>query len=141
MAPTTISGIGYRLSRYTASVSKIRYLAPSEIRAPRLEGRTPEEVIQLAEFNRRALEPLLDLFRENPTKVLIVNDMTIYFHAGDPNKLADCALLAETFLANAYLGEKLSYDKDSGITKRERNALKYFVEYVKADVYYLDYLL
>ncbi|QOJ78710.1 DUF87 domain-containing protein [Infirmifilum lucidum] len=137
MAPTTIPGLGYRLSHYTSAVHRVRYLAPREVRAPRLEGRSVEEVIQLAEFNRNVLESLLELFRKDPTRVLVVNDMTMYFHAGDPNKLAECALLAETFLANAYSGLKLSNDKGSGLTRRESEALKYFVERVNADVYYL----
>ncbi len=137
MAPTTVPGLGYRLTHYTDAAYRVRYLAPGEVRAPRLEGRSAAEVIQLAEFNRRAIEPILELFRRDPTRVLVVNDMTIYFHAGDPDRLAECALLAETFLANAYSGSRLSDDRGSGITRREAEALRYFVERLNADVYYL----
>ncbi|MEM3712423.1 MAG: hypothetical protein QXR97_02655, partial [Thermoproteota archaeon] len=34
MSPTTVPGIGGRISSYTSNVSKVRYLAPEVVRAP-----------------------------------------------------------------------------------------------------------
>jgi len=120
MAPTTISGIAARVSAYTDVASKVRYLAPSIIRAPRIEGKNKEEVIFLANLNKISIEPLLENFLNEPTKILIINDLSIYFHAGNIDKILECTNVAETFIANAYYGQSLSDDKNSGISKREK---------------------
>lgn len=124
MAPTTVPGVGARLSAYTDAVKRIRYLAPPVVRAPRLEGRSAEEVLRLAEANRAAIEPLLELYLSSPTPVLVINDLTIYLHAGDVARVVRAMGAAETFLANAYGGTRLSDDKGSGLSERERRLLE-----------------
>lgn len=123
MAPTAVPGFA-RLSAYTRVVERVRYLAPPVVRAPRLEGRSAEEVLALAEENRVAIEPLLDAYLSDPTPALVINDLTIYLHAGSVDKILRCAENAETFLANAYSGRALSDDKGSGVTERERRLLE-----------------
>lgn len=127
MAPTTLPDIGARLSAYTDVVQKIRYFAPPVIRGPRLEGKTADEVLELAEANRAAIEPLLDAYLANPTPILVVNDLSIYLHAGDLRRVLECARVADTFLANAYSGTTLSDDKGSGVTEREKSLLNKLV--------------
>ncbi|MEM2187563.1 MAG: hypothetical protein QW407_06520 [Thermofilaceae archaeon] len=123
MAPTTVPGVA-RLSAYTSIVQRLRYLAPPTVRAPRLEGRTASEVLRLAEANKVVIEPLLDTFLSDPTPALVVNDLTIYLHAGSLEKLLSCISSAQTFLANAYRGVTLADDKGSGVTERERRLLE-----------------
>jgi archaellum biogenesis ATPase FlaH len=127
MAPTTLTPSS-RLSDFTRLVNSIRYLAPPIVRAPRLEARTKDEVLELAEFNKRAIDPLLDEFLAKPTKVLVINELTIYFHRGSVEKVLQCAIKSETFLANAYMGASLvEQDKGSGISRREVELLKQFI--------------
>jgi archaellum biogenesis ATPase FlaH len=128
MAPTTLTPSS-RLSQFTSLTERIRYLAPPVIRAPRIEARTREEVLELAEFNKRAIDTLLDEFLERPTKVLVVNDLTIYFHRGSASKVLRCVDKAETFLANAYMGGLLAgQDKGSGVSYREARELARFIK-------------
>lgn len=128
MAPTTITGIAARISAYTNAVSKVRYLAPSIIRAPRIEGKNKEEVIFLANMNKKMIDPLLEYFLNDPTKVLIINDLSIYFHAGNIDKIFECINASETFIANAYYGHSLSDDKSSGISEREKMAIEEIIK-------------
>jgi len=129
MAPTTLAPSS-RLSDFTRLVNYIRYLAPPVVRAPRIEARTRDEVLELAEFNKRVIDPLLDEFLARPTRVLVVNDLTIYFHRGSADKILLCAARAETFLANAYMGESLAeWDRASGVSRREAEELKRFIEH------------
>ncbi|MEM4676105.1 MAG: hypothetical protein QXM12_07435, partial [Nitrososphaerota archaeon] len=79
-----------------------------------------DEVMSLAEKNREAIEPLLKGFLSKPTRILFINDLTIYLHAGDPELLEKCIEVSETFVGTAYYGTKLQDDKGSGITLRER---------------------
>lgn len=115
-------GIGLTLRRYLG-VEGLRYLRPSEVHAPRLEGRDAEDVLRLAKANEEVIRPLLLNFLNDPTDVLVVNDLTIYLHAGDLSIVLDCMSSSQTFLANAYYGRDFD-DKGSGINERERRLVE-----------------
>ena len=123
MAPFRFSGIGGRLKELTESVNLVRYLTDDRIAPPRLAGRNATEVLKLAERNASLIRPLLHEFLKRPTGILLVNDLTIYLHAGDPLLLEKSLEAAETFVATCYEGERLSDDRGSGITAIERTRL------------------
>lgn len=134
IAPSRIHGVGGSVREYTEYVLRVRYLRLERVWAPRLMGKTREEVLKYAEENRINIEPLINTYLSNPTKILLVNDLTIYLHAGDVTRIIDLINTAETFMATAYEGEKLKDDKNSGITERERkllNLLKEKVDIIK----------
>jgi GTPase SAR1 family protein len=124
MSPTTITGIGGRLSSYTPNALKVRYLVPKVVRAPRIEGKNRDEVISLAEFNKKVIEPLLHEFISRPTTILFINDLSIYLHAGDVEMVIKCLELSNTIVANSYYGQSLLDDKGSGVSSRERKCLE-----------------
>ncbi|HDD39794.1 MAG TPA: hypothetical protein ENG21_00910 [Nitrososphaeria archaeon] len=134
MAPA-YKGIGAPVESYTKNVWKVRYLKPAKIFPPRMLGRDSEEVLRYAEQNRVELEPLLLKFERDPTKILLINDLTIFLHAGDPEKIIKIIDLCETFAATAYEGERLRPDKGSGITQREERALTVIKEHVDKVIY------
>ena len=86
LAPS-IGNIGLRLSAYTRAVENVRYFCSEKIRGPRLEGKNAKEVLDIAESNRKVVEKYFKSFLEKPTEILIVNDITIYFHAGEIEKV------------------------------------------------------
>lgn len=102
----------------------LRVYRPAVVFAPRLQGRSREEVLRMAEENSSQIGAILDLFLEEPTPILFINDLTLYLHAGDPGKLKRVIDSAETFIGNAYEGESIGDDCGSGITGRERRLLK-----------------
>ncbi|MCX8183715.1 MAG: ATP-binding protein [Crenarchaeota archaeon] len=123
MSPTTVPGVGGRVSTYTSNVFKARYLKPETVRAPRIEGKNRDEVLSFADFNRVKIEPLLQEFLARPTPVLIINDLSIYLHSGDVSKIVECLELANTVVANSYYSESLMDDKGSGVSEREKKLL------------------
>ncbi len=123
MSPTTVAGVGGRLSSYTPNAMKVRCLAPEVVHAPRIEGKNKDEVINLAEFNRKVIEPFLHEFIHRPTPILFINDLSIYLHAGDVEMIIECLKLSNTVVANSYYGESLLDDKGSGVSFRERKLL------------------
>lgn len=134
MAPPKLHGVGGAIRDYTDYFSRIRYLRIERIWAPRLMGKNKEEVLRYAEENRINIEPLLNIYSSNPSRILLVNDLTIYLHAGDVERILELLNLAETFMATAYEGIRLQDDKNSSITERERrllNILKEKVDIVK----------
>ena len=122
MAPG-FGGIGRLTEEYTGNVKKVNYLKPEKIYPPRTLGKTREEVLRYTEHNYRALKPLLQAFIDNPTEILLVNDLTIYLHAGEVEDVLRAVERCETFAATAYEGVRLQDDKGSGITFRERKAV------------------
>ncbi|RDD53411.1 MAG: hypothetical protein BA066_04530 [Candidatus Korarchaeota archaeon NZ13-K] len=113
-------GLGLSLRAYLGFPEGLRYLRPASVRAPRLEGRDAEEVLRLARENEEYIRPILLNFLENPTKILVMNDMTIYLHAGDLGLILECMGSVETFLGNAHYGRGDFDDKGSGLNERER---------------------
>jgi hypothetical protein len=106
------------------------YLRPSIIYAPRLEGKNKEEVLELARRNAMNIENIFKIYENNHSEILFINDITLYFHAGSFERIIELIKYPKTLICNAYEGEKLHDDKESGITIREREMLKKFEEYM-----------
>lgn len=104
--------------------NEVKYLRPSKVWAPRLEGRTKDEVVALAQKNAEFIEAVFDFFARSPSPVLFINDLTLYFHAGSLERLLEVIKLADTFVGNGYEGRELRDDKGSGISEREALLLK-----------------
>jgi len=124
MAPEAIGEVGGKLSAYSPLMRKLKYLSPARIYAPRVTGASPRQVVEFAKRNKKAIDPLLDEFLRHPTEILIVNDITLYLHVGDLDKIVSCVRLAETFLASAYYGVRLKEDYGTGISSRERQLVE-----------------
>ncbi|MCF8885487.1 MAG: hypothetical protein QXK95_04335 [Nitrososphaerota archaeon] len=120
MAPNRFQGVGGSVKEYLKDLGGIRYLRPPIVYAPRLMGRDALEVSRYCEENRKNIEPLLDTYILNPTNILLINDLTIYLHTGDLEKMLKAIELSKTFMATAYSGVKLRDDKGSGISEREK---------------------
>ncbi len=127
-APTARSvggvGIGGKIADIHKGVHSLHHCSPS-IRAPRLEGRTREEVLSIAGQNASRTTRCLRAYLYSPTPVLFVNDLSLHLHAGDPNMLLDAISRSETFVGNAYQGSLLSNDRGSGVSERESRLLDY----------------
>ena len=130
LAPQRMGEVGGKLSDYVDSIDKVRYLSPERVYTPRLTGTSREQVLKYAELNRRLMEPLFMGFVQRTTKILILNDITLYLHAGKLETILKCMRLAETFLATAYYGSRLAEDRRSGISVREKQIIKRLATYM-----------
>ena len=129
MAPNR-GEVGGTIENYTRNVLIVRYLKPWRIIPPRMMGKNREEVINYARLNMLALKPLIEEYLRDPTEILLINDLTIYLHAGEVEDIIQLINISKTFAATAYEGEKLADDKGSGITDRERRSLNRLKEFV-----------
>ena len=130
LAPQRIGEIGGKISDYLDSVEEIRYLSPKRVYTPRVTGSSREEVLAYAELNRSLMEPLFAEFVQRATKVLVLNDVTLYLHAGELGRILNCVKLAETFVATAYYGSRLAQDRGAGISIREKKLIRKLASYV-----------
>lgn len=120
LAPKKVSGIGGKITDHVSMPPEVRYLSPTNVYAPRLTGTSPEEILHYAALNKRAMEPLFNKYIQNATEALVVNDVTLYLHAGNLETISKCTRLANTFLATAYYGSRLEKDLGTGISSREK---------------------
>lgn len=114
--------IGGKLIEFEALPLGVKYYT-DRIYAPRLMGNDSFEVIAFAELNRKTCSRLLEMCLENPSPILMINDITLYFQIGDLGLLPRVLEKAETFIANGYFGQRLSEDKGSDVSLIERENL------------------
>lgn len=118
MAPESIKGIGGKMSR--DGINSLRYYT-ARIVAPRLVGRTVDEVEMLAKENARLIDGIFIEYLKNPSKVLFINDISLYLQAGDLDKLLSFLSATPTVIMNGYYGSSLGGGK---LGRRERQNMK-----------------
>jgi len=127
MAPPAMQRKGRKIGGHLDArqlPKNVYLLRPSTIAAPRLQGRTTAEVRSLAEANREAIEPLFERWLQNSVPILLLNDLTMYLHAGNAERMLEVIGCARTFIGNAYYGDFLRDDRDSGVSAKERHAVE-----------------
>ncbi len=124
MAPRTMVYGGRRIGGCIAEMMKlpggIRYLQPSMVMAPRLSATSPGQLLLMVEANRKFIEPLLREFLDDPTPILFINDVSIYFQSGCYKAVFEVLEASKTFIGNGYYGGSLSFDYGTGVSKVER---------------------
>jgi len=128
MAPLTRGFHGMRiggiLAEVTKAVAEVRYLKPKEVKAPRAMARNAEELMRLADFNRRVIDQTLTEYLLKPTPLLFINDVSIYLQAGEIAKVLSAVRKSQTCIANGYFGKKLAADFGTGISRREQTMMR-----------------
>lgn len=118
MAPESVEGIGGKIDH--EKTDAIKYYT-AQIVAPRLTGKTVEEVETLAEHNAKLIDEIFVEYLNNPCKVLFMNDVSIYLQAGDLNELLSLLHSTPTVIMNGYYGFSLGGGK---LGERERENMK-----------------
>jgi len=126
MAPRSfiLEGISFGGALLRPEDYDVRCLIPDEIRTPRLSAETSEELLELADQNREKIERLLDEFQAHPSRILFLNDVSIYLQCGKLERLWDTINLAEIVVANGYIGTRLEEDLGTGVSARERRLME-----------------
>ena len=116
--------IGGRISDIIKLPSGIRLLRPKKIHSPRYSAKDKNELLNLVEENKKSIDPILNHYMDNPTPILFINDLSIYFQSGKWEKVFSAMQKAKVALANAYYGRSLENDLKTGISKIERKTLE-----------------
>ena len=114
---------GKTLRDYLKNLELVQYMAPKTVYAPRLDGESKAHVEKLAVANANNLAALLKEFMAIPSKILFVNDITLYLHRGELAKVLKAMSKCSTFIANGYRGKFPADDMGTGISRRERKLL------------------
>lgn len=115
LAPGDFQGIGGKMEPPRGE--PLLYLT-TPIFAPRLTGKDECHTLKLAEKNAMAIEKLFKKFKQHKKDILFINDVTLYFQAGDFERFVETFDSISTHVINAYYGHTFS---DSELTRREKN--------------------
>ena len=113
-APGIKGRIGKKL--LPPSDTDLIYLTAS-IAAPRLTGKDEIHTMTLAKKNAKTIENLFVKYNQHPRDILFINDVTLYFHAGNFETISKLFYLPSTVVINAYYGQTFA---DSELTRREK---------------------
>ncbi len=120
LAPETVRGIGGKLPLTPREKEEILYLSPL-ILPPRLLGKDEEEIRSLARENRIRIEKILEGFQVPRFSILIINDVSLYFHDGDAQRLLSFLEGVPTVVMNGYYG---SYFGESALSRKVRREME-----------------
>ncbi|MFX0103988.1 MAG: hypothetical protein ACFE75_00665 [Candidatus Hodarchaeota archaeon] len=102
-----------------------------EITPPRLNARNRKELYENACKNYRKTYKLLKFFNSSPTKVLIINDISIYLHIGNKNLLLKAIENSNTFFGNSYYGSSIKSDCNTLFSLREKRLVDYLIKKIE----------
>ncbi len=116
--------IGGRMTDMIKVPMPIRVLQPTKVNAPRYSARDKQDLIRQVEENRIVIEDALDAYLNEPTPILFINDLSLYFQSGRWEKVFEAMNKSETFVANTYYGKHLENDLGTGVSAVERELVE-----------------
>jgi len=105
-------------------------LFEGEIIPPRLNANNKKELYRYAQMNFEKTNVILNLFNENPTPFLIINDISIHLHLGDKKCLLESIKKPNTFFGNSYYGSSISRNFAIFFSLKEKRSVKYLLNRV-----------
>jgi hypothetical protein len=102
-----------------------------EIIPPRLKSRNKKELYHNARENFKKTSEILNLFIDNPTAILIINDISIYLHIGSIKLLLNAINKSNTFFGNTYFGSSIKRGYSTLFSLRERRKVKSLIKKVE----------
>ncbi len=99
-----------------------------DIIPPRLNAKNRKELYKNACKNYIKTYGTLKKFKDNPTEILIVNDISIYLHIGNKKLLTDSIKKSNTFLGNSYYGTSIKSDFSTHFSLREKRLVEYLIK-------------
>jgi len=106
-------------------------LFEGEIIPPRLNANNKNELHQYAQMNYEKTFEILEIFNEEPTSILIINDISIYLQLGDKKYILDTIKQASTFFGNTYYGSSIKRNFAKLFSKNEKRSVKFLLKRVE----------
>lgn len=135
--PLTVGGlrVGGRLKEFTTTVKKVKHLWDPGIKAPRLSSKTPKEVLDAVKENKARIDRMLKEYLEDPSLILIINDVSIYLQAGSFINLFETIDIAETVIINGYYGQVISEDLGTDVSSIECKGMRLLMRIMDRLIY------
>jgi hypothetical protein len=106
-------------------------LIKGEIAPPRLNSSNRTELYHIACENFKRTSEILHLYKNNPTPVLIINDISIYLHIGNIRQIVEAINKSNTFFGNSYYGSSIKRNFATLFSLREKRQIEYLIKRVE----------
>jgi len=123
LAPEKIDRVGGKMPFTDEEKEGILYLSP-RIVPPRLLGKSEEEIRRLAGENRQRIDQALRTLQFSAASVLFINDISLYFHAGEGEQIWISLEKISTVVMNGYYGR---YFGSSPLSQKERTEMEFLM--------------
>jgi len=120
LAPEKVGGVGGKIPLSAEERKGLSYLSPLII-PPRLSGKNPEEVLELARENRKRIDIALEDLKGETPVILIINDVSLYLQTGKVENLNLLLRTIPTAIMNGYYG---GYFPEGILTEQERHQME-----------------
>ena len=110
---------------YKNSIKCNNFSFEGDIIPPRLKAKNIKELYVNACKNFKKTYKILTLFNDNHTSILIINDISIYFHIGNKRLLMESITKSNTFFGNSYYGSSIKSDFTTLFSRREKRLVEY----------------
>ncbi len=111
------------------------FLFEGEIIPPRLKARDNKELYKNACENFKKTYKILKKYKDNPSSILIINDISIYLHIGNKKLLLGSIEKSNTFFGNSYYGSSIKTDFTALFSLREKRLVEYLVKKIENSYY------
>lgn len=124
--------IGGKIRDFYENSAKCRNIPfKGEIIPPRLNSSNKTELYRNACENFKKTSKILNSFNENPTAILIINDISIYLHMGSLELLLKAINNSTTFFGNSYYGSSIKKDFATLFSRREKRRVENLIKEVE----------
>ena len=106
-----------------------------EIIPPRFSASNKKELYDNLCHNYRISSQCLEIFKENPTRYLIINDLSIYLHLGDKHYLLQIINAANTFFGNTYYGSQIKSNFSKLLSLKERMRVEFIINHIENPIF------
>jgi len=123
--------IGGKILDFSIKSVECNYLKLNgEIIAPRVNSSNKQELFQNICHNYKITAHMLELYVKQQTKVLIMNDMSIYLHLGDKKFLLNVINNTPTFFGNSYFGTMIKKSFGKLLSLKEKMRVEFFINHI-----------
>lgn len=124
--------IGGRIHDYYNESFKCRnFIAEGDIIPPRLKAKNKTELYNNICSNYEITSKILDNFNENPTDILIINDISIYLHLGSKKYILETIFKVKTFFGNSYYGTSIKSKFSKLLSINEKKKVDFLIKNIE----------
>ena len=128
--------IGGRILDFSKKSVECNYLSLNEeIIPPRLNSNNKQELFHNLCHNYKISNKMLELYNKQRTKVLIMNDISIYLHLGDKNFILQAINNAHTFFGNSYYGTKIKKNFSTLLSLKEKKRVEFLINHIQNSLF------
>lgn len=101
-----------------------------EIIPPRLNAKNKNEMYSNICHNFKKIYEIIEIYNSSPTPVLIINDISLYFHMGGEKLLINTINKSNTFFGNSYYGTSIVRKFSNLLSIKEKKRVEFLIKNV-----------